>query len=99
TAGVDAEVFRPNPYGHLTAGSLGTRRDRQTSATQVHAPVSDLGGKTVHGRCSDELGHEGVDRTVVHLLRGADLLQSTHGHDRDAGGHGHRLDLIVGHVD
>ena len=35
----------------------------------------------------------------VEVLRGVDLLQEAVAHDGDAVAHGHRLDLIVGHVD
>ena len=37
--------------------------------------------------------------TVVERLRIVDLLQLALAHDGDPGSHGHRLDLVVGHVD
>ena len=78
---------------------------------QRHPPVADVdggpgsavgrhgAGERVHGRCADELGHEQVGRPVVDLLRRADLLQAPGRHDRDAVGHRHGLDLVVGDVD
>ena len=42
---------------------------------------------------------EGVDRLVVYLFRGADLLDDAVLHDDDAVGHGEGLFLVVGDVE
>jgi hypothetical protein len=51
------------------------------------------------GSTTDEAGDEFVGRIVVEIERAADLFDPPIAHDDDAVGHGHGLDLIVGHVD
>ena len=51
------------------------------------------------GGTADEAGDEQVDGPVVELLGRRDLLQLALAHHGDAVAHGHRLDLVVGHVD
>ena len=55
--------------------------------------------KEIHGRGPDEACDEHIDRMMIDLIRFADLLNEAVFHDDDAGGHRHRLDLIVGDVD
>ena len=51
-----------------------------------------------HRRTADEVGDEHGAGPVVDLLRGPDLLDDAVVHDDDAVRHGHRLDLVVRHV-
>ena len=97
------EVLRAEARDHRVAGGphrLGVvGRDREG-----HGPLADdavLHGELheVHRRAADEAGDEHVDRRVVQLLRGADLLQQARAHDGDPLAHRHRLDLVVGDVD
>ncbi|MCY1507478.1 hypothetical protein D9M68_417550 [compost metagenome] len=53
----------------------------------------------VHGRRPDEGCHEGVGRTFVDFLRGADLVDAPVVQDDDAVAQGQGLDLVVGDVD
>ena len=48
---------------------------------------------------ADEVGDEGVDRLVVDVDRGADLVDLALGHDDDGVGHGQGLLLVVGDED
>ena len=48
---------------------------------------------------ADEAGDEQIVRLVVELERRADLLDVAAVEHHDLVGHGHRLDLVVGHVD
>ena len=68
----------------------------------VAVPPSTAGDRRlheVHLRRADEAGDEQVGRMVVELERGADLLDDAALQHHDLVGQGHRLDLIVGHVD
>ena len=56
-------------------------------------------GQEIDRRRADEPGDEQIDRPIVKFARRAQLLQDSVPHDRDAIGHRHRLDLVVGHVD
>ena len=53
----------------------------------------------VHRGRAHEPGDEEGGRTVVNLVRRADLLQPAFLHDRDTVPHGHRLHLVVGDDD
>ncbi len=59
----------------------------------------DAGFDQIHRRRADEAADEQIDRPLVQLLRWRDLLNLSLPHHRNAIAHGHRLDLIVGHVD
>src|SRR3546814_10970989 len=52
----------------------------------------------VHRRRAYEPCHEQVGRMIVKLEWGAELLALAIMHDDDLVGHGHRLDLVVRHV-
>ena len=69
-------------------------RDRHPTAVRMHRPLEQ-----VHRRRSDEARDEEVERLVVEVLWGVDLLEDSHAHHGDAIAHGHRLDLVVRHVD
>ena len=58
----------------------------------------DRGPDHVHRRCAHELGDEEIARMVVHLDRDPTLLDPPAAHHREAIAHGHRLVVIVGHV-
>jgi hypothetical protein len=62
-------------------------------------PSAALALEQVHRGEPMKPGHEQVDRLVVELQRGVDLLQHAEVHHRDPVAHRHRLDLVVGHVD
>lgn len=47
---------------------------------------------------SDEGGHEQIGRMAVNLPRGADLLDHSRPHDGNPVGDGHRLLLVMGHI-
>jgi hypothetical protein len=80
-------------------GARGTG-DGQTVATgQLDLPTPDATGQEIHGGRSDKARHKLIGRSVVQLKGGADLLDHAVAHDHDFVGHGHGLDLIVGHVD
>ena len=53
----------------------------------------------VHLRRADEAGDEQIGRPREDLVRRGDLLDQAGAHDRDAIGHGQRLELIVGDDD
>ena len=48
---------------------------------------------------TDKAGDKGIFRFVVNILRGADLLDLTAGHNNDGIRHGQGFLLIVGDVD
>ena len=61
-------------------------------AVGPHDAVDDVG-------LADEVGHKGVLRLVINVLRGADLLDLSLVHDHHSVGHGQGLLLVVGDVD
>ena len=61
-------------------------------AVGAHDAVNDVG-------LADEVGHEGVLRLVVNILRSADLLDLARVHDHHGVRHGQGLLLIVGDID
>ena len=73
----------------------------ETAAVQEHLLRAPRHGnlEQVHRRTADKSRHERVDRTLIELLRGADLLERPLIHDGDARGHSHGLHLIVGDID
>ena len=102
--GDDVERLGAEPDGHLAAVLGG-------DGVQGRLGQLDLGGADggdvpldrelpqVHGRRADEAGDELVGGVVVHLARGADLLEHAVLEDRDAVTHGEGLGLVVGDVD
>ena len=102
--GDDVERLGAEPDGHLAAVLGG-------DGVQGRLGQLDLGGadggdvpldrelSQVHGRRADEAGDEIVGGVVVHLARGADLLEHAVLEDRDAVTHGEGLGLVVGDVD
>ena len=55
--------------------------------------------KDIHGRHPDEPGHEAVGGAVIQADRIGHLLDQPVLHHHDPLPHGHRFDLIMGHVD
>ena len=78
-------------------------RQRQRESLSAHADPAvfpaQLSVEKIHRRRPDEAGHEQVARLGVDLAGRTDLLHHALVHDDDAIGHGHGLDLVVGHVD
>jgi len=87
-SGAAAFQLAPEPTG-----------DREIPEAGPQRAVLDGAGHEVHRGRPDEAGHEEVDGGVVKFLRRADLLQQAEAHDRDPVAQGHRLGLVVGHVD
>ena len=101
----DGEVLGPDAVDRGPAVGIGGRR-RQRKFHAVRAVEADLAVRPdialfddVHCRRADELRDEEIVRPVVQLERLADLLDPAIVHHHDAVGHGHRLDLVVRHVD
>src|ERR1700685_105621 len=53
----------------------------------------------IHSGCSDKAGDKQVRRTLIKIERNTDLLDFTFVHDNNFVCQGHRLDLVVSHVD
>ncbi|EON32400.1 phenol hydroxylase [Gordonia terrae C-6] len=79
---------------HRTVVVENDRADRGLDAVGAQAP-----GQEVHRGRTDEARHEHVGRIVVELLGCADLLHVAAAQDHHAIAEGHRLGLVVGHVD
>src|ERR1700730_10890818 len=75
--------------------------DLHSDARGPDRPVlsADLDGGKVHRRRAEETGDKKIGRLVVKLERLAYLLHQAVLHDDDTVAQGHRLDLVVGHVD
>ena len=98
------QVLRPDAkhkLGQLVPRGRGPdpRRQRDDRARQGRAALRQRGLQQVHRRRADEAGHELVDRVVVQLARRGALLQLAAAEHGDPVPHGHRLDLVVRHVD
>ena len=63
----------------------------------VHVPNDAV--EHVHARRTNEVGDKEVFRTVVDLIRRADLLNDALVHDGDPGCHSHGFNLVMGDVD
>ena len=81
--------------GHRGAGGLG---DGHACGAELGPLAVDREGAQVHGGGADEACDELVGGTLVHLLRGAALLEEAAGEDRDAVAHRQSLGLVVGDV-
>jgi hypothetical protein len=102
--GPDAEDDLPAlvaPQGRPLAQRLGPQLDLLRARHDLQRPVVALQRRLEHVHCGapDEAGDEEVDGVVVELLRLCRLLQLALAHHGDAVAHGHRLDLVVRHVD
>ena len=106
-----ADVLGPQTEGHRAVRQARQRgdarrllrRQRQPRAADLDGQA-DVGrdqssGQQVHFRRADEARHEGIRRPVVQRRRRVDLLDHAVLEHADALAHGHRLDLVVGHVD
>src|SRR5277367_5624805 len=71
---------------------------RQTDS-QPTAILYQTAGQQIHHRRADESGDKAGPRIVVNLVWRADLVNPPGIHDDDSIGQGHRLDLVVGHID
>src|SRR6266545_7406619 len=100
----DREMLGPDAVDGGAAVGAGRRRcERQADAARPVesglAVVADRAFEEIHRRRADKAGNEQVVRPVVELERRADLLDQSVVHHDDLVGHGHGLDLVVGHVD
>ena len=96
---VNAQMLRPHAEGCRTGSTGGAvRLDGEVPGGEPGAAVlrGDFTLDQVHRGRAHEPGDEEGGRTVVNLVRRADLLQPAFLHDRDAVAHGHRLHLVVG---
>ena len=92
--------LRTTPGGRLEVANR--ERDGpsgRSGQAGVLARAGDIDIDEVHRRAADEACNETVDRGLIEGLWRADLQEKPFIHDRDAGPHRHRLDLVVGDVD
>ena len=87
------DVLEVDNLARLGLGNL----DGVPGEVHLHslALLGNRGVKEVHLRRTDKARDEEVNRIVVEVLRGVDLLHDAVLHDDDSGTHGHRLDLVV----
>ena len=91
------EVHRADAVADALAfAGFGVARPPNAQGLDHAVPVDAV--EDVHRGRADELRDEEVRRPVVELERAAELLDAAVVHHRDAVGHGHRLDLVVGDV-
>ena len=57
------------------------------------------GRQQVHGGRADEPGDKAVGGAVIQVHRRADLFDLARPHHHDPVSHGHRFDLVMGHID
>ena len=77
-------------------------RDRLGSIHTHREPVAvsnHLPRQQVHRRAAKKTGDERIRRRLVHACRRVHLAYTTLVHDHDTVAQGHRLDLVVGHVE
>src|ERR1022692_674381 len=86
---------RVRPAGHLGRAVLHLehRLAQPHPAVRAGAAVDDIDLHEV--RDAEEVGHVGVGRLLVHLVRAAELDDLAVAHDRQPVGHGQRLLLVV----
>ena len=96
-------ILWPYAHGHRSGPGGGGIRQRDGQRADMHHQMPTAIGQTAigqrHGRRADEPGNKHVGRAVVDLIRRRKLLQLARAHNRDAGRHGHRLQLIMGDID
>src|SRR2546421_11212530 len=97
----EADIFGPNPQlqlslvcGELDGNEQTTRFDHPSFVSSTAAPLEH-----VHPGRPEETGHMDVCRTLVDLLRCADLAEATLVQHRNALAHRHRFGLVVRDVD
>ncbi len=87
----------------LTFARCRVTGNRQAAAVRRFEPeagiLDDLSVQEVHRWRADEAGYEEVARLVVEVERRPHLFHLAVVHHHDLVGHGHGLDLVVGHVD
>ena len=79
--------------------SVSRSSEKGPSDRAITVGGDDAALEEVHRAGADKRRHVRVDRPVVHVIGGTDLLYDTIPHDDEPVGHGHGLDLVVGHVD
>ena len=93
----DLDILRTNDGGDVGAlRDIIDAHELTTAETGGQLPGHDAAEDVT---LADEVGHEGVLRLVVDVLRGTDLLDLALTHDDDLVGHGERLLLVVGDID
>ena len=95
----DLAVRLAQPPPRAWRGSGGVAPSGPRSMTSAAVALGGTALEQVHARRADEAGDEDVGRVVVDLERRADLLQHAMIHHRDAVGHRHRLELVMGDID
>jgi hypothetical protein len=86
----------PDPHHHLAVRHAGTLERKLPGR---HPCSGHPATQQVHRRAADEAGHEQVDRVGKDLLRRPDLQGLARRHHHDPVGQGHRLHLVMGHID
>ena len=103
----EGDVFRANPHddlafvgrGRLTSHIGDGQVQRSGLSPQTVVAPTDLDIEEIHRRIPHESGDEQRLGTVVQIGRRIERLEDTSGHHCDPIGHGHCLDLVMGHVD
>ena len=101
----DSEVLRPQAIDDFrTRPRGGARRNRQGQIRPgiddgTRFALRDRARDEVHGRRTEEIGHEHGRRSIVELERRTQLLDPAIVHDHHEVRHGHGLDLVVRDVD
>ena len=90
-------ISRPSSSGRRALPSATAASGPSTAASPPSAVCAQTPRQQVHARLADEISHKEVGRTVVDIIRSADLLERPVVHDRDAVRQGERLVLVVGH--
>ena len=93
------EVLGPDAGDHVAARAAHVAEHGDLGHRQLQPVAVERGRHEVHRGRADEAGHEQVLGLVVELHRRAHLLQHAGAHHRHPVAEGHRLGLVVGHVD
>src|SRR6266704_3167206 len=98
------DVFRTHAEGCLTGrrqpGPAPIERNGELATEdRLAARRAEMPFEEVHRRTAHKSRDEGIRRLGIHLDRRANLLNHTVAHHHYSARHGHRLDLVVSHVD
>ena len=90
---IPSTTCSPDPGGRSPVG------ERDVELPEPNTALVDRGVDEIHRRRADESSDEQVGRPLVELLRRVDLEEAPVAHHGDALPEGHRLGLVVRHVD